>query len=288
MCLVTTPAKYSTKIQGTVIQEPFQQSLGAAVQWYDILQVEVDQKIKVTLQVCGDCIRNVKIQAHLTTPTSTPCTPVQCLQSMIPHHPSSTNSLHDLPPIPAPASDVFPSYKQSLTPGSCASILIQQCLPCFGGTIFGRSIADGGDIHVATDSNFHHHYYWSAGNSPSFYNPVYFLPKGQVDKMGVHIKKQRKKPLKTCKPVMPDDAINSCEASYKAANGKKQKTSMDSIDDMGLMALIRCHDIPLFFTNIDPHGEQQKYVLVLISHLFALLPFQAMVVTLYDIGYVVE
>lgn len=106
--------------------------------------------------------------------------------------------------------------------------------------------------------------------------------------MGTHIEKQRKKPHKTRKPVVPDNAIDSCEASYEAADGKKQKASMDSFDDTGLMALICRHDIPLFFANIDSPGEQQKYVLALISHLFALLPSQATVVILYDIGCVVE
>ncbi|KAG9309403.1 hypothetical protein JVU11DRAFT_10652 [Chiua virens] len=106
--------------------------------------------------------------------------------------------------------------------------------------------------------------------------------------MGMHIEKQRKKPCEVCQPVVPDDMIDSCKASYEAANRKKQKASMDSFDDMGLMALICQHDIPLFFANIDTPGEQQKYVLTLISHLFTLLPSQAMVVILYNVGYVIE
>ncbi|KAG1755309.1 hypothetical protein EDD22DRAFT_981585 [Suillus occidentalis] len=50
------------------------------------------------------------------------------------------------------------------------------------------------------------------------------------------------------------------------------------------MALICCHDIPLFFANIDSPGEQQKYSVALIEHLFSLLPPQATVVMLYDVG----
>ena len=91
-----------------------------------------------------------------------------------------------------------------------------------------------------------------------------------------------------CEPVVPDDVIDSSEASYEAADGKKQKTSMDSFNDTGLMALICCHDIPLFFANINTPGEQQKFVLALIGHLFALLPSQATVVILYDVGCVIE
>ena len=83
---------------------------------------------------------------------------------------------------------------------------------------------------------------------------------------------------------MPDEAIDQCETSYEAADGKKQKTAMDSFNDTGVMALICCHDIPLFFANIDTPGEQQKYSVALIEHLFSLIPFEANVVILYDIG----
>lgn len=102
--------------------------------------------------------------------------------------------------------------------------------------------------------------------------------------MGTHIKAQRKKPAKPRKLVVPDEALDSCQSSYEAADGKKQKTFMESFDDTGLMALICRHDIPLFFANINSPGEQQKYSLALIAHLFSLLPPNATVMTLYDIG----
>jgi len=105
-----------------------------------------------------------------------------------------------------------------------------------------------------------------------------------VDVIGTHIEKQRKAPLKARKGPVPDEAIDSCESSYEAADGKKQKASMDSFDDTHLMALICRHDIPLFFANIDSPGEQQKYAMALLTHLFMLLPLQATVVGLYDVG----
>ena len=63
---------------------------------------------------------------------------------------------------------------------------------------------------------------------------------------------------------------------------------MESFDNTGLMALICRHDIPLFFANVDTLGEQQKYALALISHLFSLLPSDATVVVFYDIGCVLD
>ncbi|KAI6016738.1 hypothetical protein EDC04DRAFT_2870269 [Pisolithus marmoratus] len=50
------------------------------------------------------------------------------------------------------------------------------------------------------------------------------------------------------------------------------------------MALLCHHDIPLFFANIDTPGKQQKYSIVLIKHLFSLLPPQANIIMLYDVG----
>ena len=106
--------------------------------------------------------------------------------------------------------------------------------------------------------------------------------------MGEHIEKQCKKPTKCRNVMVPDEALDSCESSYEAADGKKQKTSMESFDDTGLMALICHHDIPLFFANINSPREQQKYALSLISHLFVLLPPNATVVVLYDVECVMD
>jgi len=109
-----------------------------------------------------------------------------------------------------------------------------------------------------------------------------------VDTISTHIEKQRKTPPKAHKALVPDEAIDSCESSYEAADGKKQKASMDSFDDMCIMALICHHNIPLFFANINSPGEQQKYTMALLAHLFTLLPSQATVVGLYDVGCILD
>ncbi|KAG1789412.1 uncharacterized protein HD556DRAFT_1243917, partial [Suillus plorans] len=162
------------------------------------------------------------------------------------------------------------------------------CPACFGGVLYGKPTGDGGDIHVATDGNFHHRHRRSAGDCPRFYNPTYFLPKDFVNEVGRRIESQRKQPQckqpPSARKLVPDEAIDRCENTYKAADGKKQKAAMDSFDDTGVMALICCHDIPLFFANIDSPGEQQKYSVALLQHLFSLLPLQATVVALYDVG----
>ncbi|KAF8131913.1 hypothetical protein EV363DRAFT_1449621 [Boletus edulis] len=176
------------------IQEPFRRSLGFAVQWYDILQVEVERDIEAAVQRCRDVIRDAKTSAATVAPSMP--------QTLLPTR-RNTHSLLATPSTPLSRSST------PLAPGRCDPILIQRCPACFA---------------------------------------------------------------------------DSCEASYEAADGKKQKTCMESFDDTGIMALICRHDIPLFFANIDSPGEQQKYSLALISHLFSLVPSNATVTTLYDVG----
>ncbi|EJF60371.1 hypothetical protein DICSQDRAFT_147842 [Dichomitus squalens LYAD-421 SS1] len=54
------------------------------------------------------------------------------------------------------------------------------------------------------------------------------------------------------------------------------------------MALVCRHDVVLFLVNIDTAGEQQKYGVALVDHLFTLLPEKATVVIYYDIGCVLD
>ena len=154
--------------------------------------------------------------------------------------------------------------------------------------LFGRPLDQGGDIHVAMDGNFHHWHQHSAGDCPQFYEPTYFIPKARVDIIGQLIASAHQHPLKLLSSVVPDEVIDQCEASYDAADGQKQKMTMDNFDDSRVMALICCHDIPLFLANIDMPGKQQKYSVTLISHLFTLLPYQANIVVLYDIVVVIS
>ncbi|KAG1845655.1 hypothetical protein F4604DRAFT_1884256 [Suillus subluteus] len=196
-----------TNTDGQVIQEPFRRGLGQAVQWYDILQTQVERQTEATVQICRERVYEVQRS--------------QCKEGA-----------SILTPTPS---------KTSLLQGKCASILMQRCPACFGGALFGRPLSDGGDIHVATDGNFHHRHRRSAGDCPLFYEPSYFLPKTQVDEVGRRIVSKRKRAPKIRTRVVPDEAIDQCEHSYEAADGKKQKAAMDSFDDMGVMALICRH-----------------------------------------------
>lgn len=145
----------------------------------------------------------------------------------------------------------------------------------------------GSDIHVATDGNLHHRHCIASGDSPAFYDPAYFLPKAQVDAVGKRIEQARGTPAKVYTPRVPDEAVDECECAHAATNGSYNKNAQ-RFDDNGVMALVCRHDIPLFFANIDTPGEQQKYAVALLEHLFTLLPSQATVTGLYDVGCVLD
>ncbi|KAI6031038.1 hypothetical protein EDC04DRAFT_2868959 [Pisolithus marmoratus] len=211
-----------TNQKGTTVKDPFRRGLSQAAQWYAILQVEVEKQVDSILQRCQRLVKPPAVVSHS-------------------HHP--------------PSSSLPPATEQEPLSHTCADILIQRCPACFSSVLFGTSLDKGGDIHVAMDGNFHHRHRCSAGDSPSFYKPSYFLPKAE-----------------RTKSIVPDEAIDQCEASYEAMDGQKQKASMDGFDNTGLMALI--------YTP----GEQQKYSVTLIDHLFSLLPPQANIVVLYDVG----
>ena len=141
---------------------------------------------------------------------------------------------------------------------------------------------------MATDGNFHHRHHTLAGDSPEFYEPAYILPKAQVDAVGRRLEEARARKPRSYEPKVPDEAVDECEDAHEATNGSKDRKKWDQFDDMGLMTLVCQHDIPLFFANIDTPGEQQKYSVALLEHLFSLLPPQATVVCLYDVGCVLD
>ncbi|OSD02619.1 hypothetical protein PYCCODRAFT_1410600 [Trametes coccinea BRFM310] len=189
------------------------------------------------------------------------------------------------------AGNVVPALinAHTLVAGQCHRILQKRCPACFGGNRFGRSFEDdGGDIHVAMDATFSQRHNAAAGDRPWHYVAEYFISKEQVDAVGERIAAARKKAPKTFSTRVPEAALDECQKSFEAADEKKEKTSSNKFDDTGLMALVCRHDIVLFLANVDTPGEQQKYAIALLEHLYSLLPDSATVAAFYDIGCVLD
>lgn len=176
---------------------------------------------------------------------------------------------------------------------------------------------------ICIDGCFNHRHLAERGNCPDFYTGDYFLSKEFVDQVGARIdaarknkkakgkKKKRSKLPKKKKAAgnagassssssessddeatrghkVPAHAVRACKESHEAGSGSNVKTYMEQFDDAGLMAAVCRHDIPLFVCNIDTPGEQQKYAVALIQHILSLVPQDATLTVLYDVGCVLD
>ncbi|PBK71398.1 hypothetical protein ARMSODRAFT_883693 [Armillaria solidipes] len=241
---------------GAPIHEPFRRGFGYAAKWYRCVKIELDHEVN---RILSDSRGRIP--------------------DMFDDVPSTTQ-------YTSPAAMNYPSI--SLQRGRASELLQQRCPACFGGTRFGQSFNEGGDVHVAVDCNFHHRHRTSAGDCPEFYDPEFFLSKREVDEAGLRIENARKSAKKRYSPKIPDIAVDEDEKSFEAADEKKEKTHGGRYDDRGLAALVCRHDVPLFLANVDTPGEQQKYAVALLDRLASNLPEAATIAVLYDIGCVMD
>ncbi|KAH7091784.1 hypothetical protein BKA62DRAFT_626210 [Auriculariales sp. MPI-PUGE-AT-0066] len=146
-------------------------------------------------------------------------------------------------------------------------------------------MCSGGNIHVAVDGNFTLRHNARSGDCPEIdYAMQCILPKFFVDAVGVTHDIAAKRKPRMYLGAVPEDVIDECEDSHKAADSGKGKATSTAHDDKGIMALVCRHDIPWFACNIDTPGEQQKYALSLILAVLLHLPPSATMAVLYDIG----
>ncbi|KAF9487480.1 hypothetical protein BDN71DRAFT_1513936 [Pleurotus eryngii] len=232
---------------GDEVKKPFRQSLRYAMQWHDTLRLLVDKRVQAAV--------NAMVHEAQKSAIST---------AVEPHDTSSPPDISSGLPNTVLANHGI-NHPPSLPIARCARKLQSQCPACFGGDKFGVPFSEGGDFHIAVDGNFHHRHRHSAGDSARFHKPEYFLSKEEVDRVGVHIHKARKGKPKEIRPVVPNEAIDQCKQSHDAANDNKAKSNVEQFDDHGISALVCRHGAPLFTTNIDTPGEQQKLRLELIN-----------------------
>lgn len=83
---------------------------------------------------------------------------------------------------------------------------------------------------------------------------------------------------------VPRSVLDACEASFTAADQKREKASTQFYDDTALMALLCRHDRVLWLVNMHSAGEKQFNVWLLLETLFQHLPLDIRVGVLYDIA----
>ncbi|KAF7295735.1 hypothetical protein HMN09_01115600 [Mycena chlorophos] len=136
---------------------------------------------------------------------------------------------------------------------------------------------------------------------------THFIPEGVCERMERHVDEAREpKPTRSkrdrtaavvedededsIEPGMklPRSVLDGCEASFKAADEKRQKASTSFFDDTGLMVLTCRHDTVLFAVNMHSAGEKQFYALTLLESLFQHLQIDIKVGALYDVACALE
>ncbi|KZP10892.1 hypothetical protein FIBSPDRAFT_989058, partial [Athelia psychrophila] len=245
--------------QGEYVVDPWRRSLGAAIQWHDTLQVEVQKRLDAALDEAAAAVKAASRAqaadwiADLTTSEKAAASRAQ-----------AADWVADL--------SAAEKARDSLADGEASRLLQARCPACFAGNKWGRSFDEGGDFHMSIDGNHHHRHQASSGET----------------QWGVEIDAARKRPARKYNLKVPEEAIVECQDSHTAANANKQKADTGHFDDTGVAALVCRHGIPIFFANIDTPGEQQKYAIALIRRVFSELPPEATGAFLYDIGCVLD
>ncbi|KAJ7834308.1 hypothetical protein B0H13DRAFT_1653339 [Mycena leptocephala] len=88
--------------------------------------------------------------------------------------------------------------------------------------------------------------------------------------------------------LLPRSVLDGCEASFTAADEKREKASTEFFEDTALMALLCRHDRVLWVVNMHSAGEKQFNVIVLMETLFQHLPLNIWVGLLYDVVCMLE
>ncbi|KAJ7463706.1 hypothetical protein FB451DRAFT_1139435 [Mycena latifolia] len=246
----------STRSRGGLVKEPFREGLAQAVQWYSNLRTTVQAKVDAACDTSSDT-ETIDGASHPDGPNS-----------------ADASDEHPIPPGP--------------TPGRAHRILRERCPACFGLETWGRSLADGGDVQLGGDTCFRYRHLRSAGDGPISYDPLYFISKEKVEQVRSQIAQARGKKPREVNPPMPQEAIDACQASWDAANDKKQKVDPKRHDASGVFVLTCRHSQVLFLCDIDTPGERQGFIVALMEETNSYLPPQATIVQAYDVGCVTD
>jgi Kyakuja-Dileera-Zisupton transposase len=147
------------------------------------------------------------------------------------------------------------------------------------------SIHTSSQVIVCVDANFAQRRRHSHHPNPVDPHPdTHFLAAHEVENMKRIVENAR--PSEACAGAMalPDDTLDDCEKIFIAAQGHIAKTNNVIFADTALMALLCCHDCPLFLINMTSASKRQYYALALIKALYRHLPNDWVVGLIYDVA----
>ncbi|KAJ7327954.1 hypothetical protein DFH08DRAFT_710067 [Mycena albidolilacea] len=212
-------------------------------------------------------------------------------------------------PTPAPRPDPpFPDPQNRLRP---SEYLRRRCPACFANLKRDHSEEYVVDIMVCLDACFTQKKKKSPRDPQKTHPDTHFVPEHTAALTEEYVeyardtkstaKEKRHKPA-TVQEVeeeaedgyeferlpLPRSVLDGCEASFKAADEKREKASTEFFEDTALMGLLCRHDRVLWVVNMHSAGEKQFNVIALIETLFQHLPRDIRVGILYDVACTLE
>ncbi|KAJ7809346.1 hypothetical protein B0H14DRAFT_2867323 [Mycena olivaceomarginata] len=226
-----------------------------------------------------------------TTPTSpsTPSTPraQSASPTPAPRRAGKKRARESTPKVENPFKEPPPRTRPS-------EYLRRRCPACFGGLVHDGSVKM--DFNCCLDACFTQKRNAGPTTDPVKLHPdTHFLPEHLGSKMEEYVDSQRKATVEEIDDEaddhyehadlkLPRSVLNTCEASFKAADETRQKASSQFYSDTGLMALLCRHDRVLWLVNMHSAGEKQFNVWLLLETLMQHLPLDIVVGILYDIA----
>ncbi|KAF7343583.1 hypothetical protein MSAN_01978800 [Mycena sanguinolenta] len=147
------------------------------------------------------------------------------------------------------------------------------------------------DLMVGVDACFNQKHKTSPRDPPKFHPNTRFIPEDvaarteeYVDGVRTFRVEEEEDGYEHDRLRLPRSVLDGCEASFKAADEKRQKASTEFFDDTALMALMCRHNRVLWVINMHSAGEKQFNVIALVETLFQHLPPRIRVGLLYDIA----
>jgi hypothetical protein len=121
-------------------REPFKNSLGSAIQWYDCLLLSIRSRMDQILQESWNTVLSQNDSLHSINATNNVEQSNAHIQSATPIEPVDNNIATSSIKTPLPSAEKELHTDTDLSYGQCAKRLQDLCPLCFGGSLFGRTL----------------------------------------------------------------------------------------------------------------------------------------------------
>jgi hypothetical protein len=144
---------------------------------------------------------------------------------------------------------------------------------------------------VNMDANFQHRHHKHVGADPPLLqgsDQFGWLSDSEVEDTRLEVEAAKSASTPSSRPrlssTIPVKVLDDCEGSYKAAQEKMVELDASAYDSKGIMALTCPHDVPIFVVDVKTKGEPRYLAVALLKNLAAMLPGNATIGVMYDIG----